>query len=105
VRAEGVVKVVKEEVGEELLGGAELAAGSAGWGNKRRTLPPVRCSWRNKTTGKSRGSASLEGAAGRLLVSEGRGDEALLLVQSDSSGQLIYDGQWQRSSGQREAEQ
>jgi hypothetical protein len=80
-----VVEVVKEEVREELLGGAELAVGLTGWGKERRMLPSVRCSQR-KTMGKSRGPASLAGAMGRLLVQEGCGDEALLLVQSDSSG-------------------
>jgi hypothetical protein len=88
-----VIEVVEEEIGNELLGGTKLAAGSAGWGNKWRRLPPVRCSWRKMTVGKSRGPASLAGAAGRLLVQEGRGDEALLLVEADSSGRLIGDGQ------------
>jgi hypothetical protein len=88
-----VVKVAEEEVGEELRDGAELAAGSTGWGNKRRMLPPVRCSRRKMTVRKSRGLALLAGAAGRLSVREGRGDEALLLVRSDSSGLLIGDGQ------------
>jgi hypothetical protein len=39
--------------------------------------------------GKSRGPASPAGAAGRLLVQEGHGDEALLLARLDSSGRLI----------------
>jgi hypothetical protein len=38
-----VVEVAGEVVGEELLGDAELAAESVGWGNNRRRLPPVRC--------------------------------------------------------------
>jgi hypothetical protein len=38
--------------------------------------------------------ASLAGAAGRLLVQEGRGNEALLLAWLDSSGWLL--GDWQR---------
>jgi hypothetical protein len=42
---------------------------------------------------KSRGPASLADAAGRLLVQEGRGGEALLLALSDSLGRLIGDGQ------------
>jgi hypothetical protein len=88
-----VVEVVEEEVREELLGGAELAAGSTGWGNKRRRLLPARCSRRKMTTGKSCGPASLAGTTGRLLVQEGRGDEALLLARSDSSVRLIDDGQ------------
>jgi hypothetical protein len=33
-----VVEVAEEEVREDLLGGAELAAGSAGWGNNQRKL-------------------------------------------------------------------
>jgi hypothetical protein len=65
-----VVEVAKEVVEEELFCGAEVAAGSVGWG-------------------KSRGPASLTGAVGRLSVQEGRGDEALLLAWSDSSGWLI----------------
>jgi hypothetical protein len=36
--------------------------------------------------GESRCPASLAGAAGRLLVQEGRGDRALLLARLDSSG-------------------
>jgi hypothetical protein len=63
-----VVEVVEEEVGEELLGGAELATGSTGWGNKRGRLPLVRCSRRKMMAGKSRGPASLASAAGRLSV-------------------------------------
>jgi hypothetical protein len=88
-----VVEVVEEEVGEELLGGAELVAGSAGCKNTWRRLPPVRCSGRKTMAGKSRGPALLASAAGRLLVQEGRGDDALLLVWSDSSGRLIDNGQ------------
>jgi hypothetical protein len=90
--AEGVVEVAEEVVGEEHLGGAELAAGSAVWGNNRSELPPVRRSWRKTMAGKSRGPASLAGAAGRLLVQVGRGDEALLLAWSDSSERLVGDG-------------
>jgi hypothetical protein len=97
--------MVEEEDGEELLGGAELVVGSVGWGNKRRRLPPVRCSWRKTTAEKTRGPASLAGAVGRILVQQERGDEALLLVQLDSSGWLIGDGQWWRSNGQCGAEQ
>jgi hypothetical protein len=44
----------------------------------------MRCS-RRRAAGESHCSASLAGAAGRLLVQEGRGDKALLLVWSDSS--------------------
>jgi hypothetical protein len=65
---------VVEVVRDKLLGGVELAAGSARWGNNRRRLPLARFSQR-----KSHGLASLVGAAGRLLVQEGHGDEALLL--------------------------
>jgi hypothetical protein len=78
-RAEGVVEVVEEEVGEEVLGSAELAVGSMGWGNKRRWLLLVRCSWRRMMAGKTRGPASLAGAAGMLLLLERCDDEALLL--------------------------
>jgi hypothetical protein len=74
-----VVKVAEEVVREELHGGAKLAAGSLGWGKMM-----VR---------KSLGPASLAGAAGSLLVQEGCGDKALLLVWSESSGCLIGDGQ------------
>jgi hypothetical protein len=63
-----VVEVVEEEVGEELLGGTKLAAGSVGWGNKQRRLSPVKCSRRKTMAGKSHGSASLANAAGWLLV-------------------------------------
>jgi hypothetical protein len=45
------------------------------------------------TTGKSHAPASLAGAAGMLLVQEGRGDEALFLARSDSSGRLVGDEQ------------
>jgi hypothetical protein len=45
----------------------------------------MRCSWRKTTAGESRCPASLDGAVGRLLVQEGRCDEALPLVRSDSS--------------------
>jgi hypothetical protein len=45
--------------------------------------------------------ASLAGAAGRLLVQEGRGNEALLLAWLDSSGWLL--GDWQRWAKQRPA--
>jgi hypothetical protein len=55
----------------------------------------VRRSQRKTAVGKSRGPASLAGAVGRLLAQEGGRDEALLLAQSDSSGWLIGDGQWQ----------
>jgi hypothetical protein len=72
-----VVEVVEEEVGEELLDGTEHAAGSMGWATKRRRLPPARCSRRKTTAGKSHGSASLAGAADRLLVQEERGAEQL----------------------------
>jgi hypothetical protein len=83
--------VAEEVVEEELLGSEELPVGLAGWGNNRSGLSPVRCSWRKMTTGKSRGSALLAGAAGRLLAQEERGDEAT--------------GNGGRSSGQRGAEQ
>jgi hypothetical protein len=81
-----VVEAAGEVVGEELLGGVELAAGSAGWGNNRRRLPLARCSWRKMTAGESCCLSSLGGAAGRLLVQEGRSDRALLLARLDSSG-------------------
>jgi hypothetical protein len=87
-----VVELAEEVVGEEHLGGAELAAGSAGWGNNWSGLPPVRRSRRKMMAGKSRGPASLAGSAGMLLVQVGRGDEALLLAWSDSSERLIGDG-------------
>jgi hypothetical protein len=88
-----VVEVAEEVVGEELLSGAELAAGSVGSGDNRSKMPLVRHSRRKTTAGKSCGPASLAGAAGRLLVQEGHCDEALLLAQSDSSGWLMGDGQ------------
>jgi hypothetical protein len=47
--AKGVAKAAEEVVREELLGGVELAAGSVGWGNNRRRLPPARCSLRKTT--------------------------------------------------------
>jgi hypothetical protein len=80
-----VVEAAEEEVGEELHGGVELGAGLAGWGNKQRWLSLTRCSQRKMMAGKSCGLASLAGAAGRPLVQEGRSDNALLLVWSDSS--------------------
>jgi hypothetical protein len=86
MRAEGVVKAVEQEAGEELHGGTELATGSAGWRNNRRGLPLVRCSQRKMTAGKSCGLALLAGTAGKLLVQEGCADEALLLAWLDSSG-------------------
>jgi hypothetical protein len=46
-----VDEVAGEVVEEELRGGAELTAGSAGWGNNQRGLPPVRCSWRKMMAG------------------------------------------------------
>jgi hypothetical protein len=49
-----------------------------GWGNNRRRLPPLRCSRWKMTTGESHFPASLAGAAGRLLVQEGRGNGALV---------------------------
>jgi hypothetical protein len=85
--------VAEEVVGEELLGGAELAAGSVGSRDNWSRMPLVRHSWRKTTARKSRGPASLADAAGRLLVQEGHCDEALLLAQSNSSGWLIGDGQ------------
>jgi hypothetical protein len=88
-----MVEVAEEVVGEDLLGGAKLAAGSAGWGNNQSGLPPMRRSQRKMTVGKSCGPALLSGTVGRLLVQEGRGDEALLLARSDSSGHPIGDGQ------------
>jgi hypothetical protein len=88
-----VVKVVKEDVGQELLGATELTAASTGWGNMRRRLPPVRCSQRKMMAGKSCGPASLACAVGRLLVQEGRSDEALLLARSNRSGRLVGDEQ------------
>jgi hypothetical protein len=80
-----VAEAAKEVAGEELLGGAELTAGSMGWGNNQRRLPPVRCSRRKTTAGESHCPALLAGATGRLLVQERRSDEALLLVRSDRS--------------------
>jgi hypothetical protein len=50
-----VVEVAKEVVGEELLGGVELAAGSAGCGNNLSGLPPVRRSWRKMMVEKFHG--------------------------------------------------
>jgi hypothetical protein len=81
---EGVVEAAEEVVGEELLCGAELVVGSAGWGKNRRRLLRVRCSQRKMMMGGIPLSSSLAGAVGRFLVQEGRGDEALLLVRSDS---------------------
>jgi hypothetical protein len=43
--------VVGEVVGEELLGGAELAARLAGSGNNWRRLPLVGCSQKKMTAG------------------------------------------------------
>jgi hypothetical protein len=80
-----VVEAVGEVFGEELLGGAKHASGLAGWGENQRRLPSVRCSWRKMTAKESQCLASLSGVAGMLLVQEGRGDGALLLVPSDSS--------------------
>jgi hypothetical protein len=80
-----VVEAAGEVVGEELLGSVELAMGSAGWGNNRRRLPPVRCSHRKTTAGESHCPASLAGATGKLLVQEGRGDGVLThLLAKDS---------------------
>jgi hypothetical protein len=84
VRAKGVAEAARAMVREELHGGAELHVWSAGWGNNRRRLPPVRCSQRKTMAGESLCPASLAGTAGRLLVQEGRGDEALLFIWSDS---------------------
>jgi hypothetical protein len=69
-------------VGEELLGGAELATGS---GNNQRGYHRwgahgARC-WR----GNSHCPTLLAGAAGMFSVQEGRGDGALLLVRLDNS--------------------
>jgi hypothetical protein len=69
--AEGVVR-------EELAGGAELSTGSAGWEINWRRLPPARTLWRKTMVGEPRCPVSLADAAGRLLVQEGRGDEAPL---------------------------
>jgi hypothetical protein len=80
-----VVKAAGEVAGEDLLGGAELVAGLAGLGNNRRRLLPTGCLRRKMTAGESRCPASLVGTAGRFLVQEGHGDEALLLVRSDNS--------------------
>jgi hypothetical protein len=88
-----VVEVAEEVVREELLGGAERAVGSVGWGIDRSGHPLLRYSQRKTAVGKSRGSASLAVAVGRLLAHEGDRDEALLLARSDSSGRLIGDGQ------------
>jgi hypothetical protein len=66
---------------------------SAEWGNDRSRLPPARRSRRKTVTGKSCSLASLADAAGRLLKQDGHWDEALLLAQSDSLGQLISNGQ------------
>jgi hypothetical protein len=98
--------VVEEVVGEELLGGAELAVGSAGWGNNGSGLLLTRRSQRKTMVGKSHRPASLVGTAGMLLVQEGHGDEAPLLAQSDGSGRLIGNEQrWvkQRSAWSRAA--
>jgi hypothetical protein len=53
--------------------------------------------------GKSRGPTSLAGAAGRLSVQEGHGDEALRLVQSDSFGQrgAQQRGVWPNNGGDK----
>jgi hypothetical protein len=77
--------MAREVVREEVLGGVELAARSAVWGNNCRRLPLVRCSWRNTMAGASCGPASLAGVVGRFLVLEGHDDEALPLVRSDNS--------------------
>jgi hypothetical protein len=86
--------VAEEGVGEELLGIAEVAPGSVGWGNNQSGPPPARRSRRKTTAGKSRGPASLACTAGRLLLEEGHGDEALLLARSNSSGRLDEDILW-----------
>jgi hypothetical protein len=97
-----VVEVAEDVVGEELLGGAELAVGSTGWGNDQSRLPLVRCLGRKTAVGKSRDLTSLAGVVGRLLSQEGCKDEVLLLARSDSLGPLIGDGQHQvRSSAAR----
>jgi hypothetical protein len=77
--------MAREVVREEVLGGVELTARSAVWGNNCRRLPLVRCSWRNTMAGASCGPASLAGVVGRFLVLEGHDDEALPLVRSDNS--------------------
>jgi hypothetical protein len=69
-----VVEVVEDVVGDELLGGAELAVGSTGWGNDQSGLPLVRCLGRKTAVGKSRDLTSLAGVVGRLLSQEGRKD-------------------------------
>jgi hypothetical protein len=66
-----VVEVAEEVVREELLGGAERAVGSVGWGIDRSGHPLVRYSQRKTVVGKSRGPASLAVAVGRLLAHEG----------------------------------
>jgi hypothetical protein len=85
-----VVEAAREVVGEELLGSAELTVALVGWGNNRRRLPPVRCSWRKTMTGESRYPASLAGAMGRFLVQEGRewceGEAKWVAASSVTSG-------------------
>jgi hypothetical protein len=49
VRAEGVVEVAEEVVGEEFLGSMELVVGSVGSGSNRRRLPSAGCSQRKTT--------------------------------------------------------
>jgi hypothetical protein len=63
-----VAEAVEEVVGEELLGGVELATELAGWGINRRGLPAARCSRRKTTVRESHCLDSLAGAAGKLLV-------------------------------------
>jgi hypothetical protein len=77
-----VVEAAGEVVEDELLGGAELAAGL---GNNQRRLPPVGCSRRKMTAGELRCPASLTGAVGRFSAQEGCGDGVPILVRSDNS--------------------
>jgi hypothetical protein len=63
-----VLEVAEQVIREELLGGTELAVGSAGWGNDQSGLSPVRCLRRKRAARKSRGPASIASAVGRLMV-------------------------------------
>jgi hypothetical protein len=78
-------------VTEDLLGGAELARVSAGWGNNQRRLPPVRCSRKMTMVEEIPWPGFASRCCGQALGAGGRGDRALLLAWSDSSGRLIGD--------------
>jgi hypothetical protein len=87
---------------KELLGGVELAAGSAVSGNNRRRLPPARCSQRKLTTGEHPLPGFASRCCGQVLGAGGAWYQALLLVRSDNSEAAGNGG---RSGGRCGAEQ